>query len=242
MQRQVRPFLLCVYAHCDLVAPLLSHLASGIQFDFIDAPFEGSPAPGIAEQFKPPYFVWNRHYTPSEVSNVHDYVRTTVAQKGAYDGVVGFSEGAALAAALLLDDAADTNSRHKPIFRFAVFFNAINVLSPSEALMRDLREGDVQSSLDTFDIGHAVRDDQPLDFLYGLLSDVVSTPITIPTLHIIGLEDAFCEFSQDLVKLCRPDSATVISSKIGHELPKSPKLDRVAHELENMLQAASLET
>lgn len=225
-----------------MVDPLLSRLESGIEFDFIDAPFEGSPAPGIAEHFKPPYFVWNRHYTPSEVSKVHDYVRMAVAQKEAFDGVVGFSEGAALAAALLLDDAADDRSRHEPTFRFAVFFNAINVLSPSEALRRDLREGDMQISLGTSNTRGTAHIDQRSDCVYCPSSDVVSPPIKIPTLHVIGLEDVFREFSYDLVQLCKPDNTTVVSSFIGHELPKSQKLDDVAHEFRNILLAASSKT
>jgi hypothetical protein len=54
---------------------------------------------------------------------VHDYVRAVVCQDGPYDGVIGFSEGAALAAALLLEDAPGISGQYAPMFRFALCWN-----------------------------------------------------------------------------------------------------------------------
>jgi hypothetical protein len=222
---------------------LISLLKTQIDFDFIDAPFVGTPPPGIDEVFNnPPYFVWNRYYVPSEVSKVHDYVRAVAAQNGPYDGVIGFSEGAALAAALLLEDASSVTRRHVPMFRFAVFLNAVNLLSPSAALGKKMSEVDARNAMDAFTGGVNKHQYPALDCVYSLCAKSAPTLINIPTLHVIGLNDNFRDTSEDLIKLCEGGSAMTVHSLAAHEMPRGQGLEDVARKLDRMLEAEQMAT
>jgi len=57
--------------------------------------------------------------------------------------------------------------------------------------------------------------------IFGFLPESCSSRISIPTLHVIGREDRFAEYSHALVKLCRADKAEVMTVNGGHELPRS---------------------
>jgi len=209
----------------------------------VDAPFVGAPAPGIGEVFKnPPYFVWNRYYAPSEVSKVHSYVRAIAAQNGPYDGIIGFSEGAALAAALLLEDASSVDRQRSPMFRFAVFLNAVNLLSPSTALGKKMSEIDARSAMDAFTGGANKQNYPALDCVYALCAKSAPTLINIPTLHVIGLEDTFRDTSEDLIKLCEGGLAMTVRSPASHEMPRGRGLKEMARKIDMMIEAEQTAT
>jgi hypothetical protein len=234
-------------AHATLTGPLKSLLTNEVEFDFVDAPFIGDPAPGIAEVFNnPPYFVWNRYYSPSEVSKVHDYIRAVVAQNDRnhppYDGIIGFSEGAALAAAVLLEDVSSIDRQYTPMFRFAVFFNAVNLLSPSTALGKKMPEIDARHAMDAFTGGSGKHQYPALDCIYTLCAKTTQTLINVPTLHVVGLKDGFRDVSEDLIKLCEGGSATTVRSPARHEMPRGRALRDVARKLDMMIEAGCMAT
>ena len=173
---------------------------------------------------------------------MHDYVRAVVYQDGPYDGVIGFSEGAALAAALLLDDASSISGQYAPMFRFAVFFNAVNLLSPSTALGRKMLESDVQNVMDTFTHEQGKHHHPALDCVYALCARTVPMLINVPTLHVIGLNDGSRDYSEDLIKLCEGGSAMVVRSSVGHEIPRGRGLAEVARKLDMMITAELIAT
>jgi hypothetical protein len=225
-------------ADANFTGPLISLLTTEIDFDFVDAPSIGAPAPGIEEMFNsPPYFVWNRCYEPREVSKVHDYVRGVQAQRGPYDGVIGFSEGAALAAALLLEDASNIDRRHNPMFRFAIFVNAVNLISPSAKLGKKLSEDEARNMMNAFTGGPSKHRYPALDCVYALCAKTVPALINIPTLHIIGMRDKFRDCSKDLVKLCEGGLATTVRSPAEHEMPRGQALKEMARKLDMMIEA-----
>jgi hypothetical protein len=163
-----------------------------------------------------------------------------VKDGGPYDGVIGFSEGAALAAALLLSDVATENPGTGPLFRYAIFFNAVNVLSPSDEFGKEMTEIEMRSALETFDIGACDQRYHSVNHVRILSSDAMSAAITIPTLHIIGLKDDFRGFSRDLIKQCTLRNARVVELPIGHEVPRGRVLEVVALEIEEALLMVSL--
>lgn len=157
-----------------------------------------------------------------------------------YDCVIGFSEGAALAAALLLTEAAKENGGCKPMFRCAIFINAVNVLSPSEDLGKEMAEIDIQKALEIFDAkaySHRSRSINPVRIMS---SDAMSAAISIPTLHVVGLRDDFRHFSRDLITQCTPSNARVVELLSGHEVPRGRALEAVALEIEQALLTVSL--
>lgn len=157
-----------------------------------------------------------------------------------YDGVIGFSEGAALAAALLLTDAAKESHGSKPMFRYAVFFNAVNVLSPSEELGKDMAEIEMRKALETFDMEAYSQRDCFVDRVRIMSSDAMSAAITIPTLHVVGLRDNFRGFSRDLIRQCTSRNTRVVELPIGHEVPRGRALEAVALQIEEALLMVSL--
>jgi predicted esterase len=121
---------------------LISQVSPEHTFDFIDAQFEGPATPGIAKVFPAPYFIWHEKYGPRSVEKVHDYLDSVIAEDGPYDGIVGFSEGAAVAASYLLSReyrATLGNIHEYPEneLKLAVFFNSVKPYSPSENIGSD---------------------------------------------------------------------------------------------------------
>lgn len=227
----------------SFTGPLIALLKNQIEFDFVDAPFVSAPAPDIGELFEsPPYFAWNQCYEPCEVSKVHDYVRGVQAKSGPYDGVIGFSEGAALAAALLLEDASNIDRRHTPMFRFAVFVNAVDLISPSSKLGRKLSENEARSAMETFNGGPSKHRYPALDCVYTFCAKTVPALINIPTLHVIGTRDRFHDRSEDLVKLCEGDLATMVRSPAKHEMPRGQALKEMARKLDKMVEIECMAT
>lgn len=126
------------------------------------------------------------------------------------------------------------------MFRYAIFLNAVNVLSPSEGLGKELAETDMRKTLETFDGGAYSQGEGSIESVRIMSSDVMSAAIAIPTLHVIGLKDGFRDFSRDLVKQCTPSNARVVNLSTGHEVPKGRGLETVALEIEEALATVSL--
>lgn len=169
------------------------------------------------------------------MSKVHDYIKALVDEDGPYDGVIGFSEGASLAAALLLEGASNGDKYSIPMFRFAVFFNAVNLFSPSTGLGERMLESDFLSAMDTFTQGQSINQYPALECVYALRANAVPGLIRVPTLHVIGLNDAFRPSSEELIKLCDGRSAVVVRSTAAHEMPRGRSLAEVARRLDKMI-------
>jgi hypothetical protein len=76
------------------------------------------------------------------VEKVHDYLQSVIEEDGPYDGIIGFSEGAALAASYLLSKEyraalGDVDVYPENELRLAVFFNSVKPYSPSEQIGSD---------------------------------------------------------------------------------------------------------
>ncbi|KAJ5155837.1 EF-hand calcium-binding domain protein [Penicillium capsulatum] len=230
------------------LAWLRSRVSPSHTFDFIDAEFDCPPSPGVVDFYPGPYLGWHACYYPSAVEKTHDTLREIIEEDGPYDGVIGFSEGAAVAASLLLCDehwkqTGDSRARPSPLFKLAIFFNSVMLFSPSEDL-------GVQ-------IGHKIKDqeDKLAGFTHGLTGDdngpddipnvyaftpEFSARISVPTLHVIGSEDLFTESSRELADLC-PGQAEVVVHDGGHELPRGEvTMDRCGALFETLVMMASV--
>jgi hypothetical protein len=224
-------------------APLISRLTSDNTFDFVDAESDGPAAPGIAELYEPPYFLWLPKQEAPEVKKVHEFLQTIIKEDGPYDGILGFSEGAALAASFLLCHEHLSDSISDPPFKVAVFLNAVMLFSPSKEIGTKMTDYSEQAK--KHDWVQAGQVDTPSDHsdVYEIKADNIDTRISIPTLHVIGEKDVFNEHSKALPQLCDISKAKVITVDAGHELPRSGSaLQRIAAALETMVLLASLES
>lgn len=175
-------------------------------------------------------------------------MQTIIKEDGPYDGILGFSEGAALAASFLLCHEHLSDGTSDPPFKVAVFLNAVMLFSPSKDIgnmMTDYAEQAKKHSWVQEGVAEEGNHDPTsvnLD-VYEIKADTMSTRISIPTLHVIGAKDPFNEHSKALPQLCDLSKAEIITVDAGHELPRlGSVLQRIAAALETMVLTASLES
>ncbi|KAI9675994.1 MAG: hypothetical protein M1817_000737 [Caeruleum heppii] len=103
-------------------APFRSLLPNDYDFHFIDGPFESESAPGI-ESFYPNqrYLCWYDTPTTAKVAAAHRHVLSIIDRDGPFEAVMGFSQGAALAASMIIHHQLAHGTETPPLFRAAVF-------------------------------------------------------------------------------------------------------------------------
>ncbi|KAH8703110.1 EF-hand calcium-binding domain protein [Talaromyces proteolyticus] len=231
------------------LAALHSRISSEHTFDFIDAEFDCPPAPGIGDLFAPPYLCWYSQFDPTHIQTAHDYIRSTIEEDGPYDGVIGFSEGAALAASFLIslqhrNDESGGNQTDL-LFKVAIFFNSAIVLSPSKTLGSNITQWIAKSRAQLIEFIHCnPKEFEKLPDTFGFTSICLSSfksRIAIPTLHVIGERDGFVDDARQLVEFCCKQTAEVFVHSGGHELPRDEAtLDRFATRFEAVIALAAV--
>ena len=111
-------------------------------------------------------------------------------EEGPFDGVIGFSQGAAVAARLVLLHKARDPFGPQP-FKVAVFLCASSLFYANNR--KEYEEK---------------------------IMDVSKTEIQIPTVHVIGTKDEHRPFSLDLANLCDKRVCRVVECLMGHEIPR----------------------
>jgi predicted esterase len=135
------------------------------------------------------------YYNPKSASSILtaiDDLSSWIGYNGPFDGVMGFSQGASLAAMVL----ARARLSNPPLFSFAVFICA-GLPYCEDAL----RVGEVK-------------------FLKA--ADLEDPLILVPTVHIVGSKDPDVEYGRELAKLCQEWGRLTIDHGAGHEIPRAP--------------------
>ena len=227
-------------------APLRSRLHARHTFDFVDGKGNCGAASGISGSYPPPYLCWYELGSPGGVHAAQEYLRSIIDEDGPYDGVIGFSEGAALAVSLLL---LDELSATEPRFKVAILFNSVAPLVPSVsqrlgASLAETVRGHEDVYLDL--LLSKEQKDSATEQKSAILSQALCfSPkgllrISMPTVHVIGNTDPFAGSSRVVVDLCTRDTAQVVLHDGGHEIPRdSAVLDRCAELIETALLFAS---
>ena len=115
-------------------------LGPTFSFDFIEGEKPCEPAPGIAEVYSGPYIAFYEDPTPEQVAEAHDLVNEVIEEDGPFDGIMGFSQGAALAASLILQRQTD-HPTEPAQFRFAIFMCGMLPCSPYAQFNDHLLDG-----------------------------------------------------------------------------------------------------
>ncbi len=118
------------------------------------------------------------------------YVDEIILEEGPFDGVIGFSQGAACAARIILRHQARDPLGPQP-FKLAVFLCSSTLFYAQDKA----------------------------EYLQKMQT-VAATTIAIPTVHVLGLSDSYRPFGLDLAKLCDRKTAVVVEHPMGHEIPK----------------------
>lgn len=126
----------------------------------------------------------------SQLLRAHEYLTEIVEEEGPFEGILGFSQGAEVAASLLFYQGQDVT------FKFAVF---IGGTQPYDVCA--LASG---------------KDSKPVK----MRADTHSARIEIPTAHVIGRSDAYREFSKAFLGMCNPREVKVYDHKGAHVVPR----------------------
>lgn len=126
-----------------------------------------------------------------------EYLHNIIEDEGPFQGVIGISEGATVAATLLVEDIRRCRAQQtKSDFRCGLFYVGLPAWSAADGAARMVVEEE---------------DGQVID---------------IPTCHIIGARDIFKAGAQLLLKICDADKALVVSDRGGHRIAQDELLNK----------------
>lgn len=211
--------------------------ASEYEFVFMQGIMSCEAAPGASGLFSGPYLCWYDTPTTAKVARAHREVLDFVQTNGPFDGVIGFSQGAAVAASILLHQELDQIA---PSFGFALFICSPLPFSHSLAYGIDTRAAFGAPCI-TWPVRPGCPDTVPADLVpdsrylqgehclhstgaeecfYQMFHGTVdAVRISIRTGHVIGEKDEWRSHSENMSNLCAGQSRTVIYHQSGHEIP-----------------------
>lgn len=213
-------------------------LPGDYEFHFFDGKYECEPAPEVRDHYPPPYLTWYNTPTVDKVKDAHSQILQIVENHGPFDAVVGFSQGAAVAASLLLHQELES----KPLsFKAAIFISSPIPFARNTQVGIDARSYfGVRNALPNAHARptqippHLLTDPAYLrnpGELEGLSCDGVQyqmfhptidkVRIRVPTGHVMGTQDKWFCHSKDLVGLCQEKFRVVLQHDGGHEVPRA---------------------
>jgi len=166
---------------CKLLPP-------SFEYEFIDGEEESDPAKGIDAIYPGPYLQYAS--CAETVDKAIAYLEEIMEEEGPFDGVIGFSQGAAVAARLILIHQERDLFGPQP-FKVAVFLCAASLF-------------------------HA---ENKTEYAENMMT-VSKMKIQIPTVHVIGTKDPHRPYSLDIAKLCDKRDSRIIDCDMGHEIPR----------------------
>jgi hypothetical protein len=130
-----------------------------------------------------------------------DDIESYIATEGPFDGVIAFSEGAIVAAGLILYKVLvqPEQQRTAPLFRCAIFFSGGTPMDPASFLKGEIRPVEATT--------------------YGEV-------INIPTAHIWGSNDTQgSDIGASLRAVCNAELRSTLIHQGGHEIPTPKDVD-----------------
>jgi hypothetical protein len=209
---------------------LESQLRNQFRLCYAEGPFPSNPGPDVVSVYEHwgPFRRWLLN-SPDDKDNESPYTLMAVERalastmnhddmkgaSGSWVGLLGFSQGAKLAATLLLLQQArgEAFDRRRPSFRFAVLMagrapvclntEKLTVLGADERAF-----GTLPDRLDR--LGKSSRDQ-------------VEQLISLPTIHVHGLRDKGIEMHRKTLEYCGESSTRIIEWDGDHRLPIKSK-------------------
>ncbi|KFH48573.1 Rhodanese-like domain-containing protein-like protein [Hapsidospora chrysogenum ATCC 11550] len=213
---------------------IIKRLGSTFRFVFVDGPWRSQPHPAIVPFFgdEGPFYRWMRwdgeHEQDEDAENkvLSTCLRAMDEDRGTgpWVGILGFSQGAKIAASILW--AQEKIHGGEGPFRFGV------IMAGRAPIVRLDPEGKVGAVPYTADISQMSSD--VTDWAQDNRGEHA---ISIPTLHVHGTQDPAMDLHQLMSRnYCKDGTATVIEWEGGHRLPI--RTDDVEAVAKRMLQLA----
>jgi len=197
-------------------------LPGHFDYEFVEGENEVPPAPGVAKVFPGPYFSYLTDYSVGSIEEQHRFIMDIVAEEGPFDGVMGFSQGASLAASILIHHQIETPWLPPP-FRVAIFLCATYPHSRNSVDGKDVTDKVPTSELpgrrSSTDSGYSSDEDSAKDSIRVLYANSTKARIQIPTAHLYGENDQYLHESLEVVDLCDQRLSIEYKHKGGHEVP-----------------------
>lgn len=193
------------------------------------------------------------------MQNAIELIESTIEEEGPFDGIVGFSQGAALACAYVKQMAGKANKMHG--LKFAVFLCAsmpfdvtrtVNVRVEQTTLIDTSPQNEIDSAdvlkleteMKALGLLHVIQEleGKELTVLRRFAQKHGEKPLLdIPTLHLLGKQDTqYYTHGQRLAGLCDAKQTWIIEHRLGHEVPRNAVVvNRMATALEGMVKATS---
>ncbi|KAI1636724.1 serine hydrolase FSH [Biscogniauxia mediterranea] len=222
----------------------LDHQDSSVnlEFEFLDGPLRCADHAANGE----PLYRYYETLDIPEIRKAHQWLGAKLHEGGPYDGVVAFSQGAALVSSYLLYHQW-YNHESPPPFRLAMFIGGsipLQVLKDlgvpvSKEAERVVEEAKYQRHRALGPLpAHSSKARRAVfnsDDCFGLnLNSIpLELKIRIPTIHVWGKEDPLLPASIHLVGFCDPYIRKIHIHEGAHEVPET-KDDRI--ELGQLLQ------
>lgn len=253
------------------LAPVVPLLPPDIELDFIDGDVACSPFDEVRSYFPGPYFCYYKSLSTGAVQNALSRVLKIMEEDGPYDGVIGFSQGAALAATLILHQQTSLDCA----FKFAIFLSGHLPYSPDKRFGINLADILAKAGISP-DLLREIQRLNPLQYMPLIADSVINacsektdspssgeersctvkasnnsfchvdpqtesetsfiihhsvifrqSRISIPTVHIYGLNDPMLPQARLLTQLCSTMTYKVVEHEGKHEVPRSQEsLDR----------------
>lgn len=191
--------------------------------------------------FPGPYRCYYNLPTLDLLNQAYELIRQVMEEEGPFDGVIGFSQGAALASSMMLQHAKSNPGEE--LFRYAIFAGASLPYNLDEPACSLPLEGGTSEVI----LPRAMQNDtEPRGFpaAPGLVHEpflgryrpeIEQAKINVPTLHIIGDADQYASQSRLLSKLC-DTQAKIIYHPEGHRIPRDPTFQhKVAIAIEGLI-------
>ncbi|KAF2839931.1 DUF341 domain protein [Patellaria atrata CBS 101060] len=102
--------------------PFLKAVDPSYEFIFVDGPVLSRRGPGIGPHLEGPFYSHTTGYSPKEMQDAQEHLDATIEELGPFDGVLGFSQGAALTISYIFQRQACGEAIP---FDFALFFSSV---------------------------------------------------------------------------------------------------------------------
>lgn len=105
----------------EQMSPVRSLLPSEYSFTFLDGLETCIPPAEISDFYAGPYLCWYKSPCAHKVAQAHKRILSFMRSEGPFDVILGFSQGASIAASLLVHHQLDNPPDTPPLFRAAIF-------------------------------------------------------------------------------------------------------------------------
>lgn len=226
------------------LAPIRAQMDPAHELVFAPGAIECAPPPGVPSFYRGPFFCYYTVPTPDGVRAAHELVHEFMEEHGPFQGILGFSQGAALAASILLHHRK-TQPHEPDLFDVAVFISASLPFDPDSDVQRPPRRIWTEPEtgrLDLVDwdapnfgpsqaaevVGYLLPDDPNTPLLQRYHPGIEETRIAIPTVHVQGAGDYFLPQLQAVADLCEKETRFVVLHEQGHNIPRDLEFSKSA--------------